>query len=91
MVFVDESGFYLLPSVVKTYGLKGQTPVVDEWQTRDHLSIMGGLTTDGRVYTLVRQEALTGVETVEFLGHLGRQLGGAGAGDLGSLADPPAG
>ena len=50
--------------------------MVDECQTRDHLSIMAGLTTDGRVYTLVRQDALTGLETVEFLGHLGRQLGG---------------
>jgi transposase len=34
VVFVDESGFYLLPGVVKTYGRKGQTPVVEEWQTR---------------------------------------------------------
>jgi hypothetical protein len=46
----------LLPGVVKTYGVKGHTPVVDEWQTHDHLSIMAGLTTDGRVYTLVRQK-----------------------------------
>jgi transposase len=74
LVFVDESGFYLLPGVVKTYGPKGQTPVVDEWQTRDHLSIMGGITSDGQVYTLVRQHALTGMETVQFLWHLGQQL-----------------
>ena len=33
LVFVDESGFYLLPSVVKTYAPRGQTPLVDEWQT----------------------------------------------------------
>jgi len=76
LVFVDEAGFYLLPAVVKTYGLRGRTPVVDEWQTRDHLSVMGALTTDGRVYTLVRQVPLTGVETVEFLWHLGRQIQG---------------
>ena len=44
LVFVDESGFYLLPGVVKTYGPRGETPVVDEWQTRDHLSVMGGVT-----------------------------------------------
>ena len=50
--------------------------MVDEWQTRDHLSVMGALTTDGRVYTLVRQEPLTGLETVEFLWHLGRQIKG---------------
>ena len=76
LVFVDESGFYLLPQVVKTYGPKGRPPVVDEWQTHNHLSIMGALTTDGRVYTLVRQQPLTGVETVEFLWHLGQQLQG---------------
>lgn len=76
LVFVDESGFYLLPAVVKSYGPKSRTPVVEEWQTRDHLSIMGALTTDGRVYTLVRQHALTGVETVEFLWHLGQQIQG---------------
>lgn len=76
LVFVDESGFYLLPGVVKTYGPRGRTPVVDEWQTRDHLSVMGGITPDGRVFTLVRQKPLTGLETVEFLGHVGRQIRG---------------
>lgn len=76
LAFVDESGFYLLPGVVKTYGPVGRTPVVGEWQTRDHLSVMGAVTADGRVYTLVRQKSLTGVETVEFLEHLGRQIKG---------------
>jgi transposase len=76
LVFVDEAGFYLLPGVVKTYGPRGRTPVVDEWQTRDHLSVMGGLTPEGRVYTLVRQESLTGLETVAFLEHLGQQIKG---------------
>jgi transposase len=75
LTFIDESGFYLLPGVVKTYGLRGKTPVVDKYQARDHLSVMGAVTTDGRMYTLVRHKALTGVETVEFLEHLGRQLG----------------
>lgn len=77
LVFVDESGFYLLPSVVKTYGRRAHTPVIQEWQTHDHLSIMGCLTTEGRVYTLVRKKALTGWQTIEFLEHLGRQLKGA--------------
>jgi transposase len=73
LVFVDEAGFYLLPGVVKTYGPKGCRPVVGEWQTRDHLSVMGGLTPQGKFYTLVRQEPLNGLHTVEFLGHLLRQ------------------
>jgi transposase len=74
-VFVDESGFYLLPGVVKTYGPKGQTPVVDEWQTRDHLSVMGGVTPQGKVYSLVRPTSLNGLHSIEFLIHLGRLAG----------------
>jgi transposase len=76
LVFVDESGFYLLPGVVKTYGPKGQTPVVDEWQTRDHLSVMGGVTIEGKVYSLVRPTSLNGMHSIAFLIHLGRLISG---------------
>jgi transposase len=75
LVFVDESGFYLLPGVVKTYGPKGQTPVVHEWQTRDHLSVMGGVTAEGKVYSMVRPTSLNGLHCIEFLVHLGRLVG----------------
>jgi transposase len=75
LVFVDESGFYLLPGVVKTYGPQGRTPVIYEQQTRDHLSVMGGLTPTGKVYVLVRAESLNGLHTVEFLQHLVRHAG----------------
>jgi transposase len=75
LVFVDESGFYLLPGVVKTYAPKGQTPILDEWQTRDHLSVMGGVTAQGKVYSLVRPKSLNGLHSIEFLVHLGRLVG----------------
>jgi transposase len=75
LVFVDESGFYLLPGVVKTYGPKGTTPVIDKWLTRDHLSVMGGLALTGKLFTLVRPEALTSEHAVVFLEHLLRQTG----------------
>jgi len=75
LVFVDESGFYLLPGVVKSYSPEGLTPVLYEWQTRDHLSVMGGLTPAGKVYVLVRPESLNGLHTVEFLRHLVRYAG----------------
>jgi transposase len=75
LVFVDESGFYLLPSVVRTYGPQGQTPVVDKKLTRDHLSVMAGVTPVGKLYTLVRREALSSVESVVFLKHLLVQTG----------------
>jgi len=75
LVFVDESGFYLLPGKVRTYAPEGHTPVLHEWQTRDHLSVMGGVTPEGKIYTLVRQESLNGLRTIEFLKHLSRHVG----------------
>lgn len=75
LVFEDESAFYLLPGVVRTYAPEAQTPILREKQTRDHLSVMGGMTPAGRVYTLVRQVSLNGLHTIEFLLHLQRVVG----------------
>jgi transposase len=75
LVFVDESGFYLLPGVVKTYAPEAETPVMDEWQTRDHLSVMGGVTPQGKVFSLVRPSSLNGLHSIESLVHLGRLAG----------------
>ena len=72
LVFVDESGVYLLPSVVKTYAPRAHTPVLRAKLSRDHLSVMGGMTPAGRLYTLARQESLNGWHSVEFLVHLMR-------------------
>lgn len=70
LVFTDESGFYPLPGVVRTYGPKGDTPVIMEWQTHDHLSVMGAVTTRGKVYTLIRAEPFTGLHCIVFLKRL---------------------
>jgi hypothetical protein len=75
LVFEDESGFYLLPGVVRTYAPQAHTPVLREQQTRDHLSVMAGMTPEGKVYTLVRQEPLNGLHSIDFLLHLGRVAG----------------
>lgn len=75
LVFVDESGFYLLPGVVKSYSPQGQTPVLREKLTRDHLSVMAGMTPQGKLYTLARQESLNGLHSIEFLVHLMRVAG----------------
>lgn len=76
LVFTDESGFYLLPGIVKSYSPKGSTPVIDDWATRDHLSVMGAVTPSGKLYTLVRQESFNGLHCIVFLDHLLRQTGG---------------
>lgn len=76
IVLIDESGFYLLPGVVRTYAPRGQTPILHPFVTRDHLSVMSGITPEGRLYTLTRAEPLTSAESVTFLFHLGRRIGG---------------
>jgi transposase len=75
LLFVDESGFYLLPGLVRTYSPAGLTPVVYEWHTRDHLSVMTGLTAGGRLFTLARERALNGRHCAGFLGRLLRRSG----------------
>lgn len=74
LVFVDESGFYLLPGIVRTYAPRGQTPVLRYFLTRDHLAVMSGITPQGHLYTLTREQPLTSVESVIFLCHLRRRL-----------------
>ncbi|HWT81785.1 MAG TPA: IS630 family transposase [Candidatus Methylomirabilis sp.] len=75
LVFEDESGFYLLPGRVRTYAPEAQTPVIRAKLTRDHMSVMGGMTPEGKVYTLARQESLNGMHSIEFLKHLLRVAG----------------
>lgn len=75
LVFEDESGFYLLPGVVKTYAPEAHTPVLRETQTRDHLSVMGGMTPEGKLYVLARQRPANGLDIIDFLVHLGRVAG----------------
>jgi transposase len=75
LVFVDEAGFYLLPGRVRTYAPAGHTPVLHNWQSRDHLSVMGAVVPTGKIYILVRQESLNGLHTIEFLRHLIRHVG----------------
>ena len=67
---MDESGFYLLPAAVKTYAPCGQTPVLRVFQTRDHLSVMSGITPHGWLFTMTRYDALNGSDSVHFLKHL---------------------
>ena len=88
-VFVDESGFYLLPGVVKTHSPEGQTPVLREKLTRDHLSVMAGMTPEAKIYTLARQESLNGLHRIAFLVPLNARGRETTAGDLGRFPDPP--
>ena len=73
---MDQSGFYLLPTVVRTYAPIGQTPVLHEQLTRDHLSVMSGITPEGKLLMLEQERAFKGPDVVRFLKHALRQVPG---------------
>jgi transposase len=69
-VLVDESGFYPLPAVASTWAPRGHTPILTEWQTRDHLSVISGITRDGRSAFRTYETAINGELAARFLKHL---------------------
>ncbi len=61
--------------MTRTSAPEARTPVLHETQTRDHLSVMGGMTPEGKLYALARRRSLNGLDVIEFLLHLGRVAG----------------
>jgi len=76
ILFVDESGFYPLPSVVRTYAPIGQTPMLREWRTRDHLSAISAVSPTGKLYFHGQDGAINSADVVAFLEHLLREVSG---------------
>jgi transposase len=72
--FIDESGFYPLPTVVRTYAPVGQTPILREWWTRDHLSAISALSPEGQLYFYSQDHAINSDDVVAFLEHLQREV-----------------
>jgi transposase len=73
---VDEAGFYLLPMVVRTYALRGHTPVLRVKLTHDHLSAIGGITQQGRIFMQMQERAYRAEDVVRFLHLLLRKISG---------------
>ena len=76
VVFADESGFYLLPFVGKTYAPKGETPVLRSKLSREHLSAISAISQKGRLYIQIRETSFKGPSVVEFLRHLLKHISG---------------
>lgn len=76
VLFVDESAFYLLPGVVRTYAPKGETPTLRVPLTRDHLSAISAITPDGRLFLHVQEATIRSGAVVQFLRQLLRQIPG---------------
>ncbi len=76
ILFLDESGFYPLPSVVRTYAPVGHTPILQEWCTREHLSAISALSPEGKRSFSCQDHALNSADVVAFLEHLRREVPG---------------
>jgi transposase len=80
LVFFDESGFMLTPTVRRTLAPKGRTPVLEAWDRRDRWSAISCVTLSpvaGRpgLYFDLLDHNIHGEDVVRFLANLHRRLG----------------
>ena len=81
LVFVDESGFLLIPSVRKTWSPVGQTPVLHHRYGHDRLSAISGISVSPKrfhftLYCQLYEDNIQAEEVAVFLHHLLRQIQG---------------
>jgi transposase len=81
LVFIDESGFLLIPSVHKTWSPVGQTPIVLHRYGHDRISAISGIAVSPkrfhcRLYCLLYEDNIQGEEVAAFLRQLLRQVRG---------------
>ena len=62
--------------MVRTYAPCGQTPVLHEWLTRDHLSVMAAVSEAGQLHCQTQEHAFDAVAVTGFLRHLLRVVPG---------------
>jgi transposase len=80
LVFLDESGFFLTPTVRRTFAPRGRTPVLRAWDRRDRYSAISCITISPRarrpgLYFDLLDHNACGEDTVAFLARLHRRLG----------------
>jgi transposase len=81
LVFIDESGFLLIPSVRKTWSPVGQTPLLVHRYRHDRISAISGIAVSPKrfrctLYCQIYQDNLQGEEVAVFLRHLLHQIHG---------------
>ena len=80
LVFLDESGFFLTPTVRRTLAPRGKTPVLTGWDRRDRLSAISAITVSPVVarpnlFFEVFDHTVHAEQVVAFLADLHRRLG----------------
>ncbi len=80
-MFLDESGFLLIPNIVRTWAPKGQTPFFYHLHKQDRISAISGLSVSPKrkrlaLYLRFRTRNLTGLDVRSFLKGLLKHLRG---------------
>lgn len=80
LVFLDESGFFLTPTVRRTLAPRGRTPVLEAWDRRDKLSAISCLTVSPvrarpGLHFDVLPHTVHAEDVVAFLAEVHRRLG----------------
>jgi transposase len=81
LVFIDESGFLLIPSVRKTWSPVGQTPILFHRDRHDRISAISGIAVSPKrfhctLYCQLYEDNIQGEEVAVFLRYLLRQVRG---------------
>jgi transposase len=74
ILFIDESGLYLLPGLVSTWAPRGETPILHEMLTRAHLSLISAVSPTGEVYSHAQKSDFDSETVIDFLTVLHRRL-----------------
>lgn len=79
LAFVDESGFLLIPSVVKTWALRGKTPIIRHRYQREKVSVISAVTVSSRrqclgLYWRLHAQNIGQKEVCQFLRYLLRHI-----------------
>ena len=62
--------------MVRTYAPIGRTPIIRHKLSREHLSVISGITPEGALYLMVQDRAYKGADIVRFLSQLLGELPG---------------
>ena len=73
-MFVDESGFSLIPCIAKTWAPVGHTPVILHQGRWPKFSAISGIIPAGRLYFNINNSSIKGLQVIEFAEHLKRHI-----------------
>ena len=74
--FLDEAGFQSDPTLGRTYGLKGKTPVVETSGQRQSINVISAVNSRGEFWAATYDGKLDAVSFVEFLKDFMKSQGG---------------